>query len=79
MDNVQKLNNCITKESVNSLHCMHPVVCRNTKRVFIYRLHNNVLDRTFICVLTLLHVSVSLDHHQAGYMKITKIIAYFYL
>jgi hypothetical protein len=38
----------------------------DTKHVFIYRLHNNVFGRTFICILTLLHVSVSLDHHQAG-------------
>jgi hypothetical protein len=50
----------------------------HTKRVFIYRLHNNVSGRIFICVLTLLHVSVSLDHHQADYMKITKIIAYLF-
>jgi hypothetical protein len=46
------------------------MILKYIKRVFIYRRHNNVFGRTFICVLTLLHVSVSLDHHQADYMEI---------
>jgi hypothetical protein len=44
---------------ITNLHCMHPVVYRNTKRVFYLPSTQQCFGRVFMCIITLLHVSVS--------------------